>query len=353
MTDIQAKLSALLRSILPSFFQNVQQSAKYIQVENNQLHLSLPFVCNSLLGEQGKFRQQLEDFAKEQQLEFNLSYALPSIKGQDPKKVKNVIAVASGKGGVGKSTTALNLAEALQLEGAKVGILDADIYGPSLPTLLGTKNAQPQSPDNKNMNPIVVNEIQSMSIGYLVDADAATIWRGPMASRAFQQLYNETLWQELDYLIVDMPPGTGDIQLTLAQNLPVTAALIVTTPQDLALVDAIKGIAMFNKVEIEVLGIVENMSYHTCTKCGHKEHIFGDDGGKRIASKYQTEMLAQLPLDIQIREIGDSGGHLMFHQKAKRDIQKIYSDLACKVSFKLSQQKTDPQQISIETISRG
>jgi ATP-binding protein involved in chromosome partitioning len=351
MSNIQAKLSALLQSTLPQFFSDLKQTASYIAVKQDQLCLTLPFVCNSLLGNQGEFRAVLDNFASEHKLQLDLRYLIPSIKGQDPKKVKNVIAVASGKGGVGKSTTAINLAAALQLEGAKVGILDADVYGPSLPTLLGTKNAQPSSPDNKNMNPIVVNDIQTMSIGYLVDEDSATIWRGPMASRAFQQLYNETLWQELDYLIVDMPPGTGDIQLTLAQNMPVTAAVIVTTPQDLALADAIKGIAMFNKVDIKVLGIVENMSYHICTQCGHKAHIFGADGGQQVAQKYDTELLAQLPLNIQIRELADSGQHFMFNQQADADIQQTYRNLARKLSFKLSQQQSAPQQIAVSSIS--
>jgi ATP-binding protein involved in chromosome partitioning len=189
-----------------------------------------------------------------------------------------------------------------------------------------------------------------MSIGYLVDEDSATIWRGPMASRAFQQLYNETLWNELDYLIVDMPPGTGDIQLTLAQNMPVTAALIVTTPQDLALADAIKGIAMFNKVNINVLGIVENMSHHICTECGHKSHIFGADGGQQIAQKYHTELLAQLPLNMQIRELADSGNKFMYSQQASPEIQKTYRTLAQTLSYKLSQQKTEVQQIAVSTV---
>ncbi|GAC20139.1 iron-sulfur cluster carrier protein ApbC [Paraglaciecola arctica] len=350
MSDIIAKLAALLQQHIPVYFSDIQRTSDYIKVEGKSLSLSLPFVCNSLLGAKGEFSHLLESFAKQHKVNIKIAYDIPSIKGQNPKVVKNVIAVASGKGGVGKSTTSINLAAALSLEGARVGILDADVYGPSLPTLLGTKNVQPESPDNKNIYPIIVNDLQTMSIGYLVDEDSATVWRGPMASRAFQQLYNETLWDELDYLIVDMPPGTGDIQLTLAQNMPVTAAVIVTTPQDLALADAIKGISMFNKVDINVLGIVENMSYHICTECGHKEHIFGADGGQRIAHKYQTELLAQLPLNMQIRELADSGTPFMYNQEANPEIQQIYRTLALKLSYKLSQQKMAVQQIAISAV---
>jgi ATP-binding protein involved in chromosome partitioning len=350
MSDIHAKLAVLLQHTIPTYFPDLQQTANYIKSEGKIVSLILPFACNSLLGSEGKFTDVLDSFATEHNIDIRVSYNIPSIKGQNPKVVKNVIAVASGKGGVGKSTTSINLAAALSLEGAKVGILDADVYGPSLPTLMGTKKVQPGSPDNKNIYPIVVNDIQTMSIGYLVDEDSATIWRGPMASRAFQQLYNETLWNELDYLIVDMPPGTGDIQLTLAQNMPVTAALIVTTPQDLALADAIKGIAMFNKVNINVLGIVENMSYHVCTECGHKSHVFGADGGQQIAQKYHTELLAQLPLNMQIRELADSGNQFMYSQEASPEIQQIYRALALKLSYKLSQQKMEVQQISVATI---
>jgi ATP-binding protein involved in chromosome partitioning len=351
MSDIQSSLATLLQNTIPDFFPDIQLTAGYIVTEGKTICLNLPFVCNSLLGAEGEFSHLLESFATQHKVNIKISYDIPSIKGQNPKVVKNVIAVASGKGGVGKSTTSINLAAALSLEGARVGILDADVYGPSLPTLLGTKNVQPESPDNKNICPIIVNGMQTMSIGYLVDEDSATVWRGPMASRAFQQLYNETLWDELDYLIVDMPPGTGDIQLTLAQNMPVTAAVIVTTPQDLALADAIKGIAMFNKVHINVLGIVENMSYHVCTECGHKAHIFGADGGQRIAQKYQTELLAQLPLNMQIRELADRGSQFMFNEQANPDIQQIYRTLARKLSYKLSQQKMAAQQIAVSTVA--
>ncbi|HDV8354037.1 TPA: iron-sulfur cluster carrier protein ApbC [Burkholderia vietnamiensis] len=221
--------------------------------------------------------------------------------------VKNIVAVASGKGGVGKSTTAVNLALALAAEGASVGILDGDIYGPSLPTMLGIHGQRPESPDNQSMNPLVGHGLQANSIGFLIDEDNPMVWRGPMATSALEQLLRQTNWRELDYLIVDMPPGTGDIQLTLAQRVPVTGAVIVTTPQDIALLDAKKGLKMFEKVGIPILGIVENMSIHVCSNCGHEEHIFGAGGAERMAKDYDVDVLGSLPLDIAIRERADSG----------------------------------------------
>jgi ATP-binding protein involved in chromosome partitioning len=350
MSDIKTEFFTLLNSLSPLLFSEQGHVTKAMHIEGKSLRLCLPFVCNSLFSADSVSKIAIDSFAKKHNVDLKIEYEIPSIKGQNPKVAKNIIAVASGKGGVGKSTTAVNLAAALSLEGATVGILDADVYGPSIPTLLGTKNTQPESPDNKHIYPIVSNNLQSMSIGYLVDDDSATIWRGPMASRAFQQLYNETLWQELDYLIVDMPPGTGDIQLTLAQSLPVTAALIVTTPQDLALADAIKGIAMFNKVDIPVLGIVENMSYHICSQCGHKEHLFGADGGQRIAQKYATQLLAQLPLTMQIRQLADNGGQFMFDGDADADIKLIYRQLAQSLSHKISLLTASTQQIGSRTV---
>jgi ATP-binding protein involved in chromosome partitioning len=221
--------------------------------------------------------------------------------------VKNVLAVASGKGGVGKSTTAVNLALALAAEGARVGILDADIYGPSQPRMLGVEGRRPTSPDGKKLDPIVGYGIQCMSIGFLVDSDEAVVWRGPMATGALVQLLGETLWEDLDYLVVDMPPGTGDIQLTMAQRVPVSGAIIVTTPQDIALQDAIKGLRMFQKVEIPVLGLVENMSVHVCSSCGHRDPIFGEGGAARMAETYSLPVLGGLPLDGRIRQEADSG----------------------------------------------
>ena len=220
--------------------------------------------------------------------------------------VKNIIAVASGKGGVGKSTTAVNLALALAAEGAKVGVLDADIYGPSVPTMLGV-SGRPESQDGKTMEPLENHGLQIMSIGLLVAQDEAMIWRGPMAIQALDQLLRQSNWKDLDYLVIDMPPGTGDIQLSLAQKVPLTGAVIVTTPQDIALLDVRKGIKMFEKVGVPILGVVENMAVHVCSQCGHTEHIFGHEGGKRLAAQYGVDYLGALPLALHIREDADSG----------------------------------------------
>ena len=220
--------------------------------------------------------------------------------------VKNIIAVASGKGGVGKSTTAVNLALALAAEGANVGVLDADIYGPSQPTMLGI-TGRPESTDGKTLEPLEAYGLQAMSIGFLIDPDTPMVWRGPMVTQALEQLLKDTNWRDLDYLIVDMPPGTGDIQLTLSQKVPVTGAVIVTTPQDIALLDARKGLKMFEKVGVPIVGIVENMAIHVCSKCGHAEHIFGEGGAQRMCDDYKVPFLGALPLDIRIREQADSG----------------------------------------------
>src|SRR5256885_7642575 len=220
--------------------------------------------------------------------------------------VKNIIAVASGKGGVGKSTTAVNLALALAAEGAQVGVLDADIYGPSQPMMLGI-SGRPESKDGKTLEPLEAYGVQAMSIGFLIDVDTPMVWRGPMVTQALEQLLRDTNWRDIDYLIVDLPPGTGDIQLTLAQKVPVTGAVIVTTPQDIALIDARKGLKMFEKVSVPIVGIVENMAVHICSKCGHPEHIFGEGGAERMCRDYKVPFLGSLPLDIRIRENADSG----------------------------------------------
>ncbi len=262
--------------------------------------------------------------------------------GSNPhlSNVKNIIAVASGKGGVGKSTTAVNLALALQQSGARVGLLDADIYGPSQPTMLGIPNAQPESPDNKSMLPLMAHGLQVMSIGFLVDTEQAMVWRGPMVSQALQQLLNDTRWDNLDYLVIDLPPGTGDIQLTLAQKVPVSGAVIVTTPQDIALLDARKGLKMFEKVGVPVLGIVENMSMHICSQCGHSEAIFGHGGGSRMANDYHTELLAQLPLDMSIRVSVDDGIPTVVADPTGA-IAVHYQHLAQRVAVKLALQNED------------
>jgi ATP-binding protein involved in chromosome partitioning len=221
--------------------------------------------------------------------------------------VKNIVAVASGKGGVGKSTTAANLALAWTAQGARVGLLDADIYGPSQPQMMGLAGLKPQTADGKHILPLRAHGVEVMSIGFMIDPEQPMAWRGPMVTQALSQLLGETQWGELDYLVVDMPPGTGDIQLTLAQRVPVSGAIIVTTPQDIALLDARKGLKMFEKVEVRVLGVVENMSVHVCSNCGHSEHIFGSGGGARMAQQYGVQLLGELPLDVHIREEADGG----------------------------------------------
>jgi len=253
--------------------------------------------------------------------------------------VKNIIAVASGKGGVGKSTVAVNLALALAAEGASVGVLDADIYGPSQPTMLGIAG-RPESKDGKSIEPMEGHGVQAMSIGFLIDVETPMVWRGPMVTQALEQLLNETRWREIDYLVVDLPPGTGDIQLTLAQRVPVTGAVIVTTPQDIALMDARKGLKMFEKVGIPILGIIENMSLHICSKCGHEEHIFGAGGGERMAKDYNVELLGSLPLDIAIREQADSGKPTVVSDPDGR-VAAIYRTIARRVAVKIAERQQD------------
>ncbi|RPH61439.1 MAG: iron-sulfur cluster carrier protein ApbC [Burkholderiales bacterium] len=253
--------------------------------------------------------------------------------------VKNIIAVASGKGGVGKSTTAVNLALALAAEGASVGMLDADIYGPSQPTMLGI-TGRPESRDGKTLEPMEGHGIQASSIGFMIDLDTPMVWRGPMVTQALEQLLRDTNWRDLDYLVVDMPPGTGDIHLTLAQKIPVTGAVIVTTPQDIALLDARKGLKMFEKVGIPILGIVENMAMHVCSKCGHVEHIFGQGGGERMSKEYDVEYLGGLPLDIRIREQADSGKPTVVADPDGQ-VAAIYRQIARRVAVKIAEKARD------------
>jgi ATP-binding protein involved in chromosome partitioning len=253
--------------------------------------------------------------------------------------IKNIIAVASGKGGVGKSTTAVNLALALAAEGAAVGVLDADIYGPSQPTMLGIAG-RPESTDGKSLEPMMGHGLQAISIGFLIDVDTPMVWRGPMVTQALEQLLKDTRWRDLDYLVVDLPPGTGDIQLTLAQKVPVTGALIVTTPQDIALIDARKGLKMFEKVGIPILGVVENMSTHICPKCGHESHIFGTGGAERMCKDYGTELLGQLPLDESIREQADSGKPTVVADPDGKAAE-IYRRIARRCAVKIAESQRD------------
>ncbi len=270
---------------------------------------------------------------------------LPGING-----VRNILAVSSGKGGVGKSSTAVNLALALAQEGAKVGILDADIYGPSVPSMLGTSKERPTSPDGQHMAPIMTHGLATNSIGYLVTDDNAMVWRGPMASKALMQMLQDTLWPDLDYLVIDMPPGTGDIQLTLSQNIPVTGALVVTTPQDIALIDAMKGIVMFQKVKVPVLGIVENMSVHICSNCGHSEPIFGTGGAEKLAAKYHCKLLGQIPLHISLREDLDRGQPTVISDPDS-EFTDIYREIAANISAQMYWQgEKIPTEISFRAV---
>src|SRR6195256_1031557 len=253
--------------------------------------------------------------------------------------IKNIIAVASGKGGVGKSTTAVNLALALSAEGASVGVLDADIYGPSQPMMLGI-SGRPESKDGKRIEPMEGHGLQASSIGFLIDVDTPMVWRGPMVTQALEQLLKDTNWRELDYLVVDLPPGTGDIQLTLAQKVPVTGAIIVTTPQDIALIDARKGLKMFEKVGIPILGVVENMSFHICAQCGHESHIFGSGGGQKMSKDYGAELLGQLPLDETIQQHADSGKPTVVADPDGK-IAELYRKIARRCAVKIAESQRD------------
>ncbi|WP_406812022.1 iron-sulfur cluster carrier protein ApbC [Histophilus somni] len=319
-------------------------AVKKIELGGNMLRIELvmPFAWNTGFAQlKTALSDKLEAITRATEIKWLLSYQIATLKRANNlpavKGIKNIIAVSSGKGGVGKSTISVNLALALQTQGAKVGILDADIYGPSIPHMLGVSQSRPTSPDNQHIDPIQAHGLAASSIGFLMEPDSATIWRGPMASSALSQLLQETLWAnhgELDYLVIDMPPGTGDIQLTLSQKIPVTGAIVVTTPQDIALLDAIKGISMFQSVQVPVLGIVENMSVHICSQCGHHETIFGTGGAKKMAQKYQIKLLAQLPLHIQLREDMDNGIPTVI-SAPESEISQSFLQLAEKVATEL------------------
>ncbi|MGB0360888.1 MAG: iron-sulfur cluster carrier protein ApbC, partial [Endozoicomonas sp.] len=282
---------------------------------------------------------KIEDIENVQSVDVSVKWQISAAPVQGKLEtmagVKNTIAVASGKGGVGKSTTAANLALALAAEGAKVGILDADIYGPSMGKMFGIADGvRPDVKDNKFFVPIESHGIQVMSMAFLVTEDTPVVWRGPMVSGALIQLLTQTIWNDLDYLVIDLPPGTGDIQLTLAQKIPVSGSIVVTTPQDLALIDAKKGIEMFRKVEVPVLGVVENMAVHICSNCGHAEHLFGEGGGSRISAQYHTELLGSLPLSLMIREQADEGAPTVVSEPESQ-IAMIYRDMARHAAAKL------------------
>jgi len=313
----------------------------HIVMLNGTLHieLQLPFAWRSgFEALKQSCSDDLLSLSGAKAIEWSLHHKIATLKRVKNQPgingVKNIIAITSGKGGVGKSSTAVNMALALAAEGAKVGILDADIYGPSIPNMLGTEHQRPSSPDGKHMAPIEAFGLATNSIGYLVTDENAMVWRGPMASKALMQMLQETLWPDLDYLVIDMPPGTGDIQLTLAQNIPVTGAVVVTTPQDIALIDAKKGIVMFEKVEVPVLGIVENMSMHVCSQCGHHEPIFGTGGAEKLAEQYHTQLLGQLPLHITLREDLDAGTPTVV-SRPDSEFAALYRQLAGRVAADL------------------
>ncbi len=310
MNHALAQIEAILAQLQDPFFNQPLTQVAKISLDDQQLSIELPYPAAQYgQGLQQIVTSQLQAAGLSLKARVSWKVQAAPIFSQIPAMsgIKNIIAVASGKGGVGKSTTAVNLALALAHEGARVGVLDADIYGPSQGLLLGlAENTKPEV-EGQLMRPVVAHGVQCMSMAFLVNDRTPMVWRGPMVSGALQQLLTQTAWQDLDYLIVDMPPGTGDIQLTLSQRVPVSGAVIVTTPQDLALLDAIKGIEMFRKVKVPVLGVVENMAMHQCSACGHVEHIFGQGGGDKLAADYQVPLLASLPLSMCIRQQADQG----------------------------------------------
>lgn len=322
------------------------QAVQAVEISANDivLHITLGYPGN---GFQGTLEQDLRNLLADEcqeRVSVRLDHMVKTHSVQGNLKplpgVKNIIAVASGKGGVGKSTTAVNLAIALAKEGARAGILDADIYGPSIPLMMGLSESRPETPDGTNIQPLHAHGVDCMSIGFLIDAEQPMVWRGPMVTQALNQLLGSTLWQDLDYLLVDMPPGTGDIQLTLAQRVPVSGAVIVTTPQDIALADARKGLQMFRKVKVPVLGIVENMSIHVCSQCGHQEAIFGSDGGDTLAEQYDVPLLGRLPLSKEIRVQADSGGPTVA-VSPDSDTGLIYREVARNMAAQLSRSSKD------------
>jgi ATP-binding protein involved in chromosome partitioning len=343
--DIQNALKTLIDPNTGKDF-ITSKSAKNIQINGNNISVDivLGYPAKSVMSDvQELVTQHLKTLTDGGEVTVNIGSRIVAHKVQQGvnllPNVKNIIAVASGKGGVGKSTTSVNLALALAAEGANVGLLDADIYGPSQPQMLGI-SGRPESTDGKSMQPMLAHGIQAMSIGFLVDIDTPMVWRGPMVTGALEQLLRDTKWNDLDYLVIDLPPGTGDIQLTLAQKIPVTGAIIVTTPQDIALLDARRGLKMFEKVNIPILGLVENMSTHICSNCGHEEHIFGTGGGAQMCADYNVDLLGSLPLDISIREQTDSGKPTVINAPDSK-IANIYKEIARKAAIKIANASLD------------
>ena len=343
--DVQARLRALVDPNTGRDFVS-SKSVRKIDVRNGDVALDL------VLGYPARSQHEilrtlvqkhLADLPGAAKISVSISHKIGAHAVQRGVKltpgVKNIIAVASGKGGVGKSTTAVNLALALAAEGAQVGVLDADIYGPSQPMMLGI-TGRPESKDGKTLEPMEAYGVQAMSIGFLIDLDTPMVWRGPMVTQALEQLLRDTNWRDVDYLIVDMPPGTGDIQLTLSQKVPVTGAVIVTTPQDIALIDARKGLKMFEKVGVPIVGVVENMAIHICSKCGHAEAIFGTGGGERMCKDYKVPFLGALPLDIHIREQVDSGRPTVVSDPDGA-VASIYKEIARKTAVFVAQRAED------------
>ncbi len=341
----EAELRAAVESfVVPHSWQSVAEARalRELSLSGDRLEVSLTlgFPVGGYTAElTDALRSHLAPRGFDGRIELKLAAAIHGHVGQSRVKaiagISNVVAVASGKGGVGKSTVSANLAIALSNQGARVGLLDADIYGPSQPRMFGLSGQRPVSPDGKRMDPLVNYGVKLMSIGFLIDEEQPMAWRGPMVTQALTQLLGDTLWGELDYLIVDMPPSTGDTQLTMAQQVPLSGAVIVTTPQDIALLDARKGLKMFQKVEVPVLGVVENMSMHVCPACGHASHIFGEGGGGRMARQYGVELLGELPLDIRIREQADAG-HPTAVAEPDSHLGQAYASMARRTAARLS-----------------
>ena len=349
MTHSEEQIKDLLKDVVdPNTNDNLinDKSIKSISIKDNDIDIKvlLGYPAKSQLNDiKNLIATQIKKILPEVNLNIEVDFKITSHATQKGialiPGVKNIIAVASGKGGVGKSTTAVNLALALSAEGARVGILDADIYGPSQPQMLGIYT-KPESKDGKSMEPIMAHNIQAMSIGFLVDTETPMVWRGPMVTGTLEQLLKETRWDNLDYLVVDLPPGTGDIQLTLSQKVPVTGAIIVTTPQDIALLDARRGLKMFEKVNIPIIGIVENMAMHTCSKCGNEEHIFGSGGAEKMCQDYDVSLLGSLPLDIKIREQADNGNPTVVAEP-ESSAAKTYKKIARLTAIKVSKYAQD------------